>query len=885
MHSEGSSLKPFLDNRRREIADAHRRGAAGFDTCVALTGMMDEAIARAVAGLRPEAQGRIAVLAVGGYGRAELFPHSDIDVMVLCPSGNERGPAEEDAKTILHILWDAGVDVGHSVRTVEEVVELHGATLEAWTSVLESRFTSGQQELFRELRARMGTIVGAGHDAWLLEGVFASARSRHDQFGNSVKLLEPNVKKSAGGMRDIQTLFWLYRGTDRAFFTPIQTREPATKTFLDSLKKTGALEDEVHASAVNALQFLFRVRHEMHLRQRSLHDTLEYALQLHVAEGLGYEGQRESPDAGGRAVERFMRDYYLHARNLFRVYQQVSQNFREAIESRQRASKDAEEVGDGFLLYEDVLSIGPGVRRFDEARKIFEAFGLAAEQEVDIDFRLRAAIERSGDLVTEAQRDSPQLGTMFRRILASRRVAPTLHAMNDLGILGRYIPEFGDLVAFFQHNVYHYYTADEHTLIAIAKAEGLREEQGVLHDVFRNLRQKDLLYLALLLHDIGKPHGVADHEITGIEIARTVLRRLGLDDLFPDVSFLVRNHLLMEQVAFRRNVHDPETIKEFASHFLRPEQLDYLYVLTYADLSAVNTAVWTTWKAAMLQELYQHGSEVLRRNLRGDQIDKFHQARHEAAADKVVEALSGMMRREQVERHLEGMQSEAYVALFTEEEIGQHILKSEAGESISTLFSHAEGYTEVTVIARDAPFALSKFCAVLSANDANIFDANIFTRNDGTIIDRFRVTATGGRRQLEQRVCMKIADDLKNVVEGTLDIDHLFAEHKRRWKRRPKVPTNPNIRTDVEFEDNPKFTILDVYASDAVGILYRVTETMSRLGLDIYFAKIATRGDGIVDAFYVLDRDGKQIKGRLRRDAIRNEILTTIKAMAEEELG
>jgi [protein-PII] uridylyltransferase len=881
---DGSSLKSFLESRRQAIEDAHRRGAGGFDTCAALTAVMDESIAAVVGALPGGARDRIAVLALGGYGRAELFPYSDIDIMVLCSSGEERGAATEDAKAFLHMLWDAGVDVGHSVRTIEEVLELQGNVLDAWTSVLESRFLCGSERLFDDLTQRLRSVVSAGHDPWLLEGVFADARSRHERYGNSVKLLEPNVKKSAGGLRDLHNLFWLYRGTDPVFFQPIRANDPATKSFLEVLVKTGALDDEGYTSSVHALQFLFRVRHELHFLQGSLHDTLEYALQRHVAHGLGYESLAAAPD-GGRGVERFMHDYYLHARNLFRLHQQLSHHFREVIESGRRASSAAESIGSGFLLYEDVLSIDPGVRRFDDPRTIFDAFAIAAENEVDLDFRLRAVIERSGDLMGEADRTGPPLSVSFQRILRSRRVAPTLHAMNDLGILGRYIPEFGDLVAFFQHNVYHYFTADEHTLIAIAKAEALRDEQGVLHEVFRNLREKNLLYLALLLHDIGKPHGVSDHEISGIEIARKVLHRLNLDDRFPDISFLVRNHLLMEQVAFRRNVHDPETIKEFSARFQHPEQLDYLYVLTYADLSAVNTGVWTAWKAAMLQELYQHASEVLRRNLRGEQIDVFHQARHEAATDRVVEALSGEMPREEIERHLRGMQSDAYVALFTEEEIGQHIVKSSLHESVSTIFSHFEGYTEVTVIAQDAPFALSKFCAVLSANDANIFDANIFTRDDGIIIDRFRVTAAAGRRQLDERVCTKISDDLRSVVDGTQDIEHLFAEHKRRWKRRPRAPMNPNIRTDVEFEDNPRYTILDVYAPDAVGFLYRATETMSRLGLDIYFAKIATRGDGIVDAFYVLDRDGKQLKDPFRREAIRNEILMTIQAMAEEELG
>ena len=391
--------------------------------------------------------------------------------------------------------------------------------------------------------------------------------------------------------------------------------------------------------------------------------------------------------------------------------------------------------------------------------------------------------------------------------------------------------------------------------------------------------------MALLLHDIAKPRGVGDHEITGVEMARDILSRLGMQEMFSDVSFLIRNHLVMEQIAFRRNIHDPETIKDFASKFNRPELLDYLYLLTYSDLSAVNVNVWTEWKASMLQDLYMRTSEVLRRNLKGIQIDQFHQSKREAAEVGIVDSLSATLPREKVERHLRGIQSEAYTAMFSEEEIARHIEKSEASETVSTLFSHSEGYTEITVIAQDAPFALSKFCAVLAANDANIFDANVFTRDDGIIIDRFRVSEATTKKELGQKACRKIADDFIQVMEGTLDIQHLFEAHHRRWKRRPKLPANPNVRVDVEFEDNPRFTILDVYAPDSVGFLYRITEAISRLALDIYFAKIATRVDGIVDAFYVLDRSGKPVTDTVWRTMIHAEILKTIRSLQEQELA
>ncbi len=880
MSGDIQSLKELLQTRHAEIADAHLHGASGTTTCAELTTTMDEVI-RSIYRMIPVAMQRgNAILALGGYGRCELCPQSDVDIMVLSPAGANRETANETAKSFLHLLWDAGLTVGHSVRTIDEALQTRGTSVDSWASTVESRFVCGDQALAGALFAAMKAEVERSKDRWFIESVFEDIRSRHIRFGNSVKLLEPNVKKSAGGLRDVHTAFWLYRSSDPVYFVHPGRSFPVTNEFFRLLNSHGVIDADEYAAALAAYDYLLRTRHAMHYRRNSLHDTLEYALQLEVAEDLGYGSKAEL-----RSVEVFMHEYYLHARSIHRLHQRLTNLFRETLESGIDHARAGEKIGDVFWLHNDTLSLENGINRFEQAGVMFEAFQYAAEFEADLDFRLRAAIERSAELITPEVCVDESIAVLFRKILGSRRVARTLGEMNELGILGRYIPEFGDLIAFFQHNVYHYFTADEHTMVAVANAERLRDQQGILREVFRNLKRKDLLYMTILLHDIGKPRGVGDHEVTGVAMAREVLARLGLLEMFNDVAFLIRNHLVMEQTAFRRNIHDPETIKDLAGKFERPEQLDYLYLLTYADLSAVNVNVWTEWKASMLQDLYMRTAEVLRRNLKGVQIDEFHQSKREAAEAGIVESLSASFPREKVERHLQGIQSEGYVAIFTESEIARHIEKSEAGETVSTLFNHSEGYTEITIVARDAPFALSKFCAVLSANDANIFDANVFTRDDGIVIDRFRVSGAMSKRELDERVCRKIAADLAQVMEGAIDVGKIFAAHHRRWKRRPKLPANPNTRVDVEFEDNPRYTIVDVYAPDSVGFLYRITETISGLGLDIYFAKIATRVDGIIDAFYVLDRSGKTVSDPQRREKLRSEILKSIRSLQEQELA
>ncbi len=748
MENPSLVIKEFIASRTKEIIEQHRGGASGFATCASLTAVMDEAIRLAYQQLSDN-QENIAVLAIGGYGRGELCPKSDIDVMILVNDVSNKERAAVSAKQFLHLLWDTGIDVGHSVRTTSEALLLHGKEIDSWASMLESRFVCGNKTLAENFLRAVKSLVSKGKDKWFIEGVFEEVRARHERFGNSVKLLEPNIKKSAGCLRDFQTIFWLYRANDASYFFSIEPGTSVSKTFISLLRDNGVLDEEESHVVLNALQFLFRTRHEMHFRRQAPSDSLEYAMQRDVAEALGF-----GPKAELRSVEVFMREYYLHARTIHRLHQNLSHKFREIVEPVRFTFARREKLDGVFVRVEDTISIEADMQQLTDAKDVLRAFVLSAENEIDLSVRLRRVIVNSRERFTDEQRNSPELASLFKRILRSHSVAKTLYDMNELDVLSAYIPEWGQLVAFFQHNMYHYFTADEHTLIAIGNAERLREQQGVMREVFRNLRRKDVLYLALLLHDIAKPRGVADHEITGVEVARTFLERIGMSDTFDDIGFLIRNHLVMEQVAFRRNIHDPATIKEFAARFARPQQLDYLYLLTYADLSAVNTNVWTEWKSSLLQELYQLTAEVLQRNLRGSEIDDFKQARHEEAIERLVDRLSGTFPPEQVHEHIAGIGSAAYIAMFSDEEIEQHIHRSSADETVSTLFGVREGHTEVTVIADDAPFALSKFCAVLSANDANIFDANIFTRDDGIVIDRFRVSDAQTKGELRSKLNM-----------------------------------------------------------------------------------------------------------------------------------
>jgi [protein-PII] uridylyltransferase len=866
-----------VTTRRQAIEAAHRNGADGSATALALTALMDDLLCDAFAHTPADADVRshVALIALGGYGRRELSPHSDVDIMVLCRGGEARAGAERFAAALLRILWDAGLTIGHSVRTLDDVRDIHGHSVESWTALLEGRRVCGEEGLEQELWECLAAQSRNGPDPWMTSGILASAAARHDRFGHSVKLLEPNIKKSAGGLRDLHTVLWLVRST-MPVPGALARETPACQTLLDDLRANGTLDQTGYEACSNAFAFLLRTRHGMHYARGSAHDTLEYALQRDLAEQLGYGPRKEL-----HSVEVFMREYHLHARTIHRFVERMLAPARSGGHAGGSAPAPRR-CDDTYAILGDRLVLDPPLNNLPDAATILDAFLHVANEGAIPDGACGAALTRSVHCFAGEEQASPVLAEKFRTIIRERHPAAALRAMNDLGVLGAFIPEFGELVAFYQHSVYHYYTADEHTIIALEHAAQPEGGGTTIAEAFRRLPRPEVLYMAVLLHDIGKARGVADHEHSGAAMAEVILSRLSWSDIAADVAFLVRHHLLMEQTAFRRNIHDPGTIREFAARCGTQERLDLLTVLTYADLSAVNARVWTGWKASLLGELHTLTAAALRGAVGTESSEE---ERHGARVQDLVERLADRLPHEEVRSHLEGIPGRAYVASFTGEEIARHISAAGGAEAATLLFADQEGYTDVTVVARDAPFLLARCCAVLAAHDANIFDATIFTRDDGVVIDRFRVFDAATHGPLPAGVHGGMTADLRAMLAGLLDADHLFAAHRRRWRRRRKPAHGQRIRTDVVFEETAGHTIIDVYAPDALGLLYRITTAISRLDLDIVFAKIATRADGVADAFYVRKRGGGRLDDPAGRAAVREALLETITATTEEELA
>ncbi|KAB2925235.1 MAG: [protein-PII] uridylyltransferase [Bacteroidetes bacterium] len=841
----------------------HRAGAGGVETSAELTELVDRMVTRAWERTPEETRAAMTVVALGGYGRFEMCPHSDVDLMLLFADEETKRRHSDAAQKFLHSLWSLNFDIGHSVRTIPDCVNLYQTDVDVWASVLESRYVCGPAAVMEAYTDAMLRTVRKKQDLKFIASVVAGVDERHVKYEHSVKLLEPNLKNSAGGLRDLHSLLWIYRSADAAFFgdAPFRGRSSACHEMLEQFRRAGIVPAEEHVQLAAAFDFLLRIRNETHYGAGSLQDTLEFNRQFAIAQGLGY--RHEDPV---RAVEQCMREYFLHARAVYRINRRLVHHFRRSAARSLWSFRTEQVLDDDFMVRNGQLLQRNTAHTVDSPLTVLKGFYYCGLHGLDLSPSLQSRFDAlSHDerfFAMDAASTAAAAETFTDLLRLPSNAAATLQAMNECGILGRFIPEWGELVAFFQHSMYHYYTTDAHTLIALEHAEKLAGSNSVLGETYRGLPRREILHFALLFHDIAKPQGVQGHEVTGAAVWERVRERFGFDDPRGDVAFLIRHHLVMEQVAFRRNTGDERTVREFAALFDRPERLDLLFVLTYCDLSAVNKNVWSSWKETLLQELYLRTRRLLR---------------NEPAA--AVPSYPSALR-----AHIEAMNDGLYPSLFTVEEMEAHRSAIAALGTAAVMMRRGTTHSTVTVVTRDRQFLLSTLCGVFTANNIAIIEAHIFTRNDGAAIDQFRVADAASKGLLTPEQETKVTKDLTAVLEGTESLEHLFERHRQRWRRRSRSLFHPNIRVDVVFHEDATHTIADVYAPDMTGFLYKVTQTISKAGLQISFAKLATRGDGIVDTFYISEYGGGKISKREQAN-LRERILHTISQLITVQMG
>lgn len=782
-----------------------------------------------------------ALASAGSFSRRELSPYSDIDLMFITETvdGNES-----DISGIITKLWDYGIEVSHTVRDYSDLAKYLEDDLHTFTQFIETRFLLGSEKIYNKWNELLFVLITDDTKKDLFEKFFEDTKIRYEKYGSTPKMLEPNVKLSAGGLRDFQTVEWMYILKDKILLNK-QNESSQVEIFINQMRENGYTSEKECEILLKSYDFIISLRNLLHIFSKQKNDRLEFNAQTKISELY---------NTHTNSLSALMQRYFSAATAINRFSKSISRKFREEFLNPLPDSLSIELDEDFSLKGKSIYYNSKNPLSLSDVLRSFYYRGLNSAH---FDDNLRSMIIETSESHTKEKQLEAESSVFFREILKlPRNVGNTLHVMNELGVLSAFMPEFKDLVGFLQHGVYHCYTADEHTLVTIGNIEKLEKDTSTLGKIYNNLKDREILFLALLFHDIAKPINVSGHEIIGSEMASSVMHRLGYsEEEIEQVTFLVKNHLMMEQVAFRRNLNDPETLNNFSSKFSSLQNLNYLYLVTYADLSAVNPAVWTSWKSELLSELYLKSKAMLEEQITGEEL----LMSSTYVVPKEVTKHSDLISESHVQEHIDSINDIAYAHHFSEEEIAKHIEEIQKGVKISTLFKDVPNFTNITVITKDFPSLLSKLCGVFSINDANIHDAKIFTRKDGIVIDTFNVTDFRTHKKIEPERYQKIKNDLSSVISGMLELSQEFAKMKNRWWRIENKFFKRSGKIKITFENHEKYTIIDVFSPDRLGFLYQVTKKMNELGLIIYFAKISTKGDDIVDSFYVLDRNGKKV--------------------------
>lgn len=804
----------------------------------------------------------LVLAALGGYGRGELHPSSDIDLMVIYEA--EMSPhVQRVTQELLYALWDLGLQVGHSLRSLDDCLAMARTDFPSRTSMQEARFIAGERKLFTRFRRVLRENVYRRDFEQFLATTLAERDQRYRKYGGSPYIGEPNVKESAGGLRDMHTAMWLAASK----FEARTLRELAGK---------GLITPGEQALTDAALTFLWRVRNELHFTAGHKSDVLTRVLQPTIARNLGYEDAGES-----LGVERFMRDYYLHARVLHRVSGRLIARCEETLSRHTSAERRQRQqaLADGFVFFDGRLHLAdrdPDVFGREPAR-LMKVFWHLHRLGCALSLELERAVEEELDAVDDEFRRSPAVRDLFLDICGTwGRVTQTLSEMHELGLLGRYLPEFGALTCLVQYDVYHRFSADQHSLLAVEHLEALAPGQSAESEgaarVFNEIDKPELLMLGMLLHDIGKGKGHG-HVAKGIPLARELAARVALPPADAEViEFLVAHHLTMSHVAQRRDIDDPKTIADFAATVGDPQRLRMLYLLTYADMRAVGPGVLTPWQASILHKLYEH---TLAR-LTGGRVERPNRTQ----LTERLHALTGNEVDVQAVKAHVAMTSDRYLATTSVQRMAEHLRllgRLEEQPVATELFHHPDlNSSDLVVVTRDVAGLFSLIAGTLAAHGINIVSAQIGTRGDGIAIDTFQVTDPGAEAITAGRHWARTIDALRAVLAKEQSVDALLAQRTRaapgarvgEWRGgSPSLQAIPKIAIDNRLSDDA--TVIEVKCPDRLGLLYLITRTFAALDLDISSARIATEIDQALDTFYVHTRagdkvDGPESMGRLR---------------------
>jgi [protein-PII] uridylyltransferase len=877
-------LKALLKTARAEaelqlVAHGSGRSCAGglsafMDALVAL--VYDYTITQAYSAENPSSAEHMAVVATGGYGRRLLAPHSDVDLLFLLPY-RQTPWGESVVEHVLYLLWDLGLKVGHATRNIDQTLKLARSDMTIRTAILDARLILGERPLFEEMMQRFRKEVVAGTAPKFIEAKMAERDQRHRRAGESRYRVEPNIKDGKGGLRDLHTLHWLAkylsgrgigeggRGGEAQAFT---RSEQATFRRCES--------------------FLWSVRCHLHFLTGRPEERLSFDVQRAMAERMGYVGR-----SGLRAVERFMKHYFLVAKDVG----DLTTFLCSALEMEQvktqpslgrmlnplswRRPARSSGINGHFRLDNGRLNVtGDDVFKRDPVNLIRY---FAAAEDNDLFFHPNALrlLRRSLRLIDDRLRNDPEANRIFLEMLCSRKnPEPTLRRMNEAGVLGRFVPDFGRVVSMMQFNMYHHFTVDEHLIRTIGMLSDIeRGESAEAHPlasrVIGGIQHRRALYVAAFLHDIAKGRD-EDHSIVGARIAKALGPRFGLTSAETETAmWLIEQHLTMSHIAFSRDISDPKTVRDFANIVQSPERLKLLLVLTVADITAVGPGIWNGWKGQLLRALYYETEPLV-----AGGHTQLPARERTARAQEAFRAAMADWPREEVERFIERHYADYWLRTDTRKAV-EHAKMVQAAEAVgkrlasSVMTDAFTAITELSLIAPNHPRLLAAFAGACAAAGANISSAHISTTRDGFALDTFLLARDFDLDEDETRRAGRITDTIEKVLKGEVRLSELIAKPGiRRSTPIGAFTVTPEVLIDNTLSNH--FTVLQVSGLDRPGLLYELTNTLSNLNLDIASAHIATFGEKAVDVFYVTDLTNKKIESSWRKKAIEERLLAVL---------
>ncbi len=814
----------------------------------------------------------ILILALGGYGRGELAPKSDIDLLFLVKDKNfsniKSNDSEKLIQKILYFLWDLGFSVGHSTRTVNQTFDYAKRDISFLTSLIDHRFLIGNKQLFESFQKTFQTFTKNYNTFDFIKNKLIEADQRHKKFGSSRFVIEPNVKEGKGGIRDIQTLIWI-------------SRFAYNSKNIFHLFETGVFIKKELFILSNSYKFLLSTRCYLHLLSKRENDNLDIESQIEISKLIGFR-QKEFQ----RPVERFMKRYYIAAKNigsLTRIFFSVIEDkFKKPIKFN-FFFRNSIKLEKPFVFRRKKIVIEKKAYILNKPELIIEIFHISHFKNLEIHPETLRLLSDCSKVIRKKQINSKKNNKLFLEIISSKtNPRPILRLMNDTNVLGNFIPDFKKIIGLIQHDMYHHYTVDEHTFFAISNAHELKNECldpgiALLRKLILDIDKFEVLIISLFLHDIAK--GLkGDHSINGYKIAKNLCPRLGLNNEDTEiVSWCVLNHLYLSETAFRYDLNDEKIIEKSTKKINSINNLNLLFVLTVCDIKAVGPGVWTDWKGSLLIELYNK----IKINLAYKEVKKTPEKKEKKSNHLFDEIINlNILKKDEAQNYIINFPDNYWQMYDLKQMLNQvRLFKKMLDSKVKfnfEIYNHLKtNVSELIVIAPDNFGLFSKISGILSSSNVNIISAKIITRSDGYAIDYFvinnKMEMAISEKSIQQKIFKKLKDGLQGVYNFEIELEKRFNESPSKIKK-----INAPIRVNIDNNTSDDYTILEVKCKNAPGVLFKITQCISKLNLQIYNASISTYGTRVTDIFYVKDLFSQKITDEIKIKQVKNNLLEVL---------